>query len=234
MSIADKFEVIADAVYDKGVSDGKKSEYDEFWDNYQDEGNRVNYQYAFYKWSLDLFYPKYDIKPTEITSIFHFAGQNGSSTCDMINRLKECNVKMDFSEVTNARYCFYYTGITTLPTLDFSNCTTLRFAFMHSSLLEKIEKLKVSEKVTSYENSFTNCTALKDIVIEGIIGATVSFEDSKLLNRASIESIVKHLSTTQGATLTLSAEAVNREFSGEEWETFIAEYKPSTWSIALK
>ena len=28
MSIADKFEVIADAVYDKGVSDGKKSEYE--------------------------------------------------------------------------------------------------------------------------------------------------------------------------------------------------------------
>lgn len=230
MNISEKLTTISENV-SKVYDAGKKAQYNKFWNEFQEKGNRINYQYAFYKWNLDLFYPKYDIKPTGIISFFHFAGQNGTSTCNMINRLKECGVKMDLSEVTNASYCFYFTGITALPVLDFSNCTTLRYAFMHSSFLEKIETLKVSEKVTSYENSFTNCTALKDIVIEGIIGATVSFEDSNLLSKESIESIINALSDTQPATLTLSQTAVNNAFSSEEWEA-LKNTKPN-WEIKL-
>ena len=40
---------------------GQKSEYDRFWDAYQDNGERTNYEYAFggAGWTQDLFNPKY-------------------------------------------------------------------------------------------------------------------------------------------------------------------------------
>ena len=59
MSIAEKFEVIADAVYDKG----KKDEYDAFWDVFQQNGTLTFYGYAFsgHGWNKDNFKPKYPI-----------------------------------------------------------------------------------------------------------------------------------------------------------------------------
>lgn len=49
--------------YDSGYEAGKKSEYDRFWDAYQDYGKRVNYAQIFYNngWNKDTFNPKYDI-----------------------------------------------------------------------------------------------------------------------------------------------------------------------------
>ena len=80
MSIADKFEVIADAVYDKGVSDGKKSECDEFWDVFQNYGNGPvdGYEYAFmYRhWTDENFKPKYDINGTKFYMAFYATGIN--------------------------------------------------------------------------------------------------------------------------------------------------------------
>ena len=58
MSIAEKFEVIADAVYDKGVSDGKT----DFVNNYIDSKNG-EFTNAFYRWD-DGYY-----KPTKNTMI---------------------------------------------------------------------------------------------------------------------------------------------------------------------
>ena len=75
MSIAEKFEVIADAVYDKG----KQDEYDRFWDAYQDNGNRDFYSYGFsgYGWTNENFKPKYPIitsaNPNRTNVMFQYA-----------------------------------------------------------------------------------------------------------------------------------------------------------------
>lgn len=60
MSIAEKFEVIADAVYEKG----RRDEYDKFWDVIQSKGNEVYYRYTFYftGWTDEIYNPKYPIK----------------------------------------------------------------------------------------------------------------------------------------------------------------------------
>ena len=63
MSIADKLTQIAEneqAVFDAG----KKSEYDTFWDSYQENGNKVAYRLAFFGsgWNDTTFHPKYPIK----------------------------------------------------------------------------------------------------------------------------------------------------------------------------
>ena len=56
MSIAEKFEVIADAVYEKG----KKDEHDKLWDAFQDNGTRTYYTNGFQGnqgWDKNNFYP---------------------------------------------------------------------------------------------------------------------------------------------------------------------------------
>ena len=62
MSIADKLLTIAQnqqAVYDAG----KQAEYDRFWDEYQKNGTRTNYYYAFAGsgWNTKTYAPKYPI-----------------------------------------------------------------------------------------------------------------------------------------------------------------------------
>ena len=52
------FESKVDEVYNKG----KQEEYDAFWDAFQRNGNRRNYNYAFFDgWTNANFAPKYDI-----------------------------------------------------------------------------------------------------------------------------------------------------------------------------
>lgn len=49
--------------YDEGYTDGKQAQYDEFWDGYQQNGNRTNYNNAFfgYGWTSKTYKPKYPI-----------------------------------------------------------------------------------------------------------------------------------------------------------------------------
>ena len=58
--------------YDVGLEDGKQSEYDRFWDTFQEKGKRKTYNHAFYVphtsyatalpcWNDDTFRPKYPI-----------------------------------------------------------------------------------------------------------------------------------------------------------------------------
>lgn len=64
MTIGEKLLAIAEneqRVFDAG----KQTEYDRFWDNYQDNGNRTNYVYAFARlWPVECYDPKYPITCT--------------------------------------------------------------------------------------------------------------------------------------------------------------------------
>ena len=79
MSIADKLTQIAEneqAVFDAG----KKSEYDTFWDSYQENGNKVAYRLAFFGsgWNDTTFHPKYPIKmykgQQQMQAFYYFRG----------------------------------------------------------------------------------------------------------------------------------------------------------------
>lgn len=56
----------------EGLEQGKKAEYDAFWDANQEFGNRTDYDYAYDRsgWTDDNFKPKYLIKPKTATQIF--------------------------------------------------------------------------------------------------------------------------------------------------------------------
>lgn len=54
---------------------GKQAEYDRFWDDYQENGNRTSYLYAFAgrAWTNETFKPKHPIKVGNATCMFYFS-----------------------------------------------------------------------------------------------------------------------------------------------------------------
>lgn len=47
--------------YSLGYINGKQAQYDEFWNSYQENGNRHNYNNAFFLWPNAAYKPKYSI-----------------------------------------------------------------------------------------------------------------------------------------------------------------------------
>lgn len=130
---------------------------------------------------------------------------------------------------------FRGTGVTDVKvSVDFKQ-SAVTYVFS-SPYIEKIPLLKVVETVT-YANWFTNCTALTDITMSGVIGNDINFQDSPL-NEASIQSVTGCLSSTaSGKTLTVKESAVIDAFGSLENEGWInlinsrSNWKISTISI---
>ena len=204
MSIAEKFEVIADEVYEKG----KKDEYDKFWDEYQttkngELGKRKSYSNAFsFGWSFENFYPKYDIKPEgNANNIFYGWSDSFTSTrYSLKKRLEECGVVLDTSKVTSLTYGFTYSPqFTEIPTLDLTGLTsnpTGLFANCYYDL--KTVSFKVNEN-TPMGNWFgSNTTGVVNLTMEGVIGKSgFNVKDCKKLSVASLLSILTALSKDQ-------------------------------------
>jgi len=239
MSIADKLTQIAEneqRVYDAG----KKAQYDEFWDTYQQNGTRTNYNFAFcgMGWNNDTLIPKYDIIPKAN------AGANIFRECDFSGSLKEylesIGITLDVKDCTQMQYAFYACyQLTELPFLDLSSSTNNNYAFQYCSKLKALS-LAVSENST-FTISFDSCDALVNLEVTGNIGNSVNLRWSKSLTKASIISVIKALwDSASGKTLTLSSAAVNAiewagtVIDGVTYNTFddVANIKPN-WNISL-
>lgn len=192
---------------------GYNAAYDEFWDKYQDNGNRTNYNYGFagQGWNADMFKPKYDIKPTAATRLFADTGITDVKGC-----LESAGVVLDLSQTTSLVYLSESaaTQITRLPELNVTSLTALNNFIYQARALVSIDKviLKDDGSQTFANTSFGYLTSLEEIRFEGVIGKTVTFQWSPL-SKASIESIISCLSnTTSGQTLSLQKAAVNKAF----------------------
>lgn len=202
MSIAEKFETIVDAVYEKG----KKDELDAFWDAYQNNGVRVDYQRAFADTMFTEINPKYVVKPT---SPLRIEGMFYKSRIKTINK-----EKFDFSKIEGVSQDSYSTAYRQ----TFDMCTLLEkfpdlglpagfyyYFFRGCSSLHTIEVLRFVEN-TKEEASFTSCTKLANITIEGIIGRSISFKDSPLSVK-SMKSIITHLNKYDAKSYTLTVQS---------------------------
>lgn len=208
MSIAENFEVIADAVYEKG----KKDEYDKFWDAYQNNGNRTDYSAVFQGnkgWTKDNFYPKYDIKPVGAATQLFYAWETGSF--NLKQRLEECKVVLDTSKATSMVSAFNYSKFTELPTIDLSAMTTASSGIFTNNYgsLTTIEKLIVSENTAIGSWFGQYCQNLTNLIVEGTIaksGFNVQYQ--KKLTTASLLSILTALSkesdVASGKSITFS------------------------------
>ena len=232
---------------------GKKAEYDAFWDIYQYAINGVSqrttcaYMFAFGGWNDDTFKPKYSMP------YMNNAG-NMFNTCavtDLSTALERQGVVFDFSKCAQFASTFSYTKLTRVPTISTLGTTPaspFNSMFYGSTQLHTIDKLILkSDGSQTFNNTFYNCTALENIVIEGVIGKNgFDLQYSPKLSKASIESVINALSsTTSGLSITLSAQAVRVAFqnynadgeglgdgdASNAWEALKAT-KPN-WTISL-
>lgn len=216
MSIAEKLTTIAEneqKVYDAG----KKSQYDEFWDNYQYYGSRKHYKYGFagVGWNKETFKPKYKItlEGTLGNDMFEYFGVEAKSVEDMFD-YRLVKDMIDFSQATSASGVFEDAAINYID-VDFSKATTLRTCFRYTMRANYVThiRLKVSELCTNYEVAFQNADKLTHLFFaEGsVIGANLSLSYSKSLVYESIMSVINALKDYSGTsttrTLTLHADA---------------------------
>ena len=137
---------------------GKQAQYDEFWDSFQQNGERTIYYNAFSGncWNNDILKPKYLVKPPpsgNITSMFQFCNWSNDKLNKQPIDFSLIADKFDFSQVTSAAYTFQNAYISNIYA-DFSNCNTLTNTFNHSySGRTTNVTLKVSEK-TKFSGTF--------------------------------------------------------------------------------
>lgn len=257
MSIQDKLTTITEnvpKVYEAGIAEGKKAQYDAYWDSFQINGTRTSYYYAFDKhhFNSDIFYPKYDIRPAGSCERMFYAWGDGNLWGEQIfnlkARLEECGVVLDTSKVTNLTNAFAYCTFTEIPTIDLTGLTVdsagiFSHSYGNNVYQMSIEKIIISETTPIASSWFTNNTALKNVIFEGVIGKSgLNLAPCYRLNKASFVSVIECLSTTtSGMSVSLSKTAVDREFqtssgsndgsTSAEWQALVAT-KPN-WTINL-
>ena len=240
MTIADKLQTVAEnqqRVYDAGA----KSEYDRFWDSYQDYGNRKGILgiFAGSGWTAETFKPKYSFGGTTSTydNAFYACGVTG----DLVEILKDLNIEFITTGLVYGANMFRQSKFTRIGVLDFSKATSLNQCFQESKVVT-IDKVIVSETTTMSTSAFAYALNLENITFEGVIAKTVHIIQSTKLSHDSIVNIINTLSTTAtGQSLALSKTAVNKAFetatnakdgsTSTEWATLIAT-KPN-WTISL-
>ncbi len=229
--------------YNQGVEAGKQAEYDRFWDNVQQNGNRTDYRVAFSggSWTSENLKPKYFVtlipvgKGYNVGEVFSRCGQGNNEVDGMVDVSSAC-AKFDFSQCTVPNNLFLNACVKNI-TVDLSGATNLNSTFSqaddgkHDNI-----KLKVSANCV-FNLTFAYCSHLK--TLEFLEGSEIGQNGLDLhwspLTHESLVNVINTLSTvTTGLTVTLPLAAVNKAFDGgrdgTEWQTLIA--TKSNWTIA--
>lgn len=183
-------------VYDAGIEQGKKQEYNDFWDGYlSDDYRQFSYAFAGEGWTDKNFRPNKDIIPRK--------GANFMFSQSLITNLEALierqGIVFDLSNAQRVDYMFSSCRtLTQLPVLNFSKATTNSFqqTFYYCTNLHTIRKLILpvenANRTNLYLNTFNNCSSLANIEVEGNIVQTISFSSSPL-TVASMKSIISCL-----------------------------------------
>lgn len=155
-TVEDRLETVqiaSDGGYDRGYAEGVQAEYDRFWDVYQQNGERTNYENAFYGvgWTDETYKPKYIPKPTgaptrmfentrvtkiDMTNLDATGMSTGGTSGFSSNYIKY--LEMDIPNCTSLASSLYYMrGLKTLKLHNMNRC--LLGALIHAFLLEDVE-----------------------------------------------------------------------------------------------
>ena len=158
---------------------------------------KTDASYMFYGFDTACLYPQYDIKPTKA---YAFARDMVGENIDLVERLAKCGVSMDFGNCKNVTYAFYQCKFSRLPELDFRNAGTTTQYLIFGGQVVTVDKLILSESGANCSRTFDYANSLKNIVVEGVIGAVsnVGLQYCKKLTLASAKSILTALEDVSG------------------------------------
>ena len=236
---ANETDINISAIYHKSY--GMQTEYDRFWDNYQQNGAEISYNYAFAytRWNDNNFKPKYNIVPTTANYMF----QN-SEIKQLKSILQAQNVILDTSKCTSLQSMFMSSKIEHIPAISCASSSTLSNVFSYCNYVKTIEKFILKEDGTNtFTNTFVGCSELEHIIFEGVIGSNgLNLQWSTKLSKDSITSLINALSSTKsGLTITLSKTAVNNAFGidvddestwGEGTEYYNLRHSKDNWTFS--
>ena len=228
MTRAEKLTAIAEnqqKVYEAGKAAGSM---DEFWDKFQNYGNRTDYQNAFggIGWTPETFKPKHPIKPTNAYMMF------ARSTIKNFD-----GIDIDFTNLSGGQYIFY--NCNTIEEVGVVKATgTLYGAFQNAIALHTVEEIilpEVQNDVNYFNAIFSRDEKLVNVKFSGgKIQRNIDIHWSTLLTADSLDSIVESLSddvTGQTITFPTTAEANYDAVYGEgAWAALVAT-KPN-WTFA--
>lgn len=207
MSIAEKLTLIAnnqERVYEAGYAEGKKDAggSDSLWDVIQNNGNRIDYEYAFSGWKTTTITSKYPIKTISLVGTFI-----GCSELETVPIIIPYNAN-SFYECSRAFVNCYRLKSVDLDMFCTAKNNSWTSCFFSCVSLVRIKKIGVL-KSHKFSYTFAGCSALEEIRFDGSIGSDISFQDSSKLTNESVQDIIEHLADLTGATtqtLTLHAD----------------------------
>jgi hypothetical protein len=218
--------------YDTGWSDGYDAGYDEGWSDGFDEGERTateevgelvtaareeGYQTGITEGTAAG-------KEAERTTLWNVFQNNGGTQnyyyAFAYNKFTDENYNpihpiRCLNGSTPGQNMFYKADYITDTKVEiYANSNNLNGAF-NSCGLVKIRKIHVHE-TTELTAAFAGTVNLVDIDFEGTIGKSIDFASNPKLSKASITSVMTHLSTTATLTATFIKSTVNKTFETSE------------------
>lgn len=221
---------------------GKQAEYDRFWDNYVGYNSAADL-FAGSGWNENNFYPNFEFTIGQRTFYRHNWFNKKASPYDLAKRFEDLGLFKNGLKLSDGRDTFAYSHFTRLPKIDASSLTSAcSGTFYDMKFLVTFDEFIVGEHIPNFGTAFYNCSALKNIIISGVIPVSISFSFSPL-TVASLKSIITHLKDYSGTesentyTVTFKASAFaaleaegSTSPNGNTWTEYIDDLK---WNLEL-
>ena len=235
MSVKENATTIAENV-PKVYEAGKKSEYDRFWDAYQQNGTRKNYAYAFagQAWASESLNPKYPIRFNDSNAnTRHACGMfcwHGRGRTDYV--LDVSTLDIDWSGCKSLYLTFANAKVDNI-TIDGSNIISMNNTFSGADGGNTITtiNLKVTETCTDFSNAFHYCTKLTNLTFtdDSVIAEHISLAQSSLLSAESVNSIINALEDRSG--LTARTVTFHTDIVANLTETQLQQISEKNWQV---
>ncbi len=235
MTTSEKLTVVSENI-PKVFSAGEDAARKNFWDKYQQNGNRSGYAGAFSGagWTNEMFKPEYNIICSgNCNYMFYHMEFDG----DLGKTLKDSGITLDLSGATSMHGLFNGSAkITRVGEIDIRNAGAATSSiFAYCAQLKRIDKLIVDAN-NAYASAFVNCFNLRRLFVEGEIASSMNLQWSPYLYAESFVSIVEALSdSTEGLSVTFSESALNNaDWSTTEyasWDELVA--TKQNWTFTL-
>lgn len=222
--------------YEIGYKAGEQSGNNELWNVITKDGERTVYAYGFSGWGGEFIRPPFKITPTG-------AANHMFLRCGELKSIEKQYFDLSKATGSLSAFCNGCSNLEVIEDINFRGSSGDYYyqAFSYATKLHTIERLPMSETTTSAD-AFLRCGALQNIMIDGVIGRSISFSYSPLTVESMI-SVITHLKDYSGTenagkyTLTLkdtcktlmAEQGAIEELGGKTYDQYITDIG---WNLA--
>lgn len=196
MSIESKLVTIAEnnqKVYNKGKTD----EWHNFWDNFQDRGDKTDYENAFRKWADGCYNPKYPIITT--------SGRTRANSMFNQSSITDTRVDITINSVGTTHVFYNASKLKTIRKLTVNKDVTFGSWFVYAHALENI----TFDGEIGQNISFADCKKLTHYSLMSVINCLKDYSGGQTTHtltlgtalQAKLSDEEKAIATEKGWTL---------------------------------